>query len=158
MFLVSGQRLRNPGVGDPGFSQIATRTLPQNPLSRPPKLAPADLSIVLCTPIHSDTRRGGCLRIWGGFGVWGREGGWRFMKTRGFRFREGPRTEPASEAVGTAFFRETEKGTESVSTCAGTINLVSLCLLLLLCCAKWVGHFWFLFWQFGDENFCPSSF
>ena len=79
----------DPGLGNPGFSEIATQTLPENPPSRPPKLPPADLPIVLCTPIHSHTRRGGSLAIlkevWGGV-LRGGKGGWRFMKTRGFQF------------------------------------------------------------------------
>ena len=46
------------------ISEIAKpRVLPKKPPSRPPKLAPADLSIVLCTPIHSGIRRGGLLGI-----------------------------------------------------------------------------------------------
>ena len=39
----------------------------QNPPTRPPKLASADLSVVLCTPFHSHTRRGGLLGILKGF-------------------------------------------------------------------------------------------
>ena len=55
-FIFMGARifLRNPGLGNPGFSYIAT----QDPARKPPKLAPADLSIVLCTPMDSHTRRG----------------------------------------------------------------------------------------------------
>ena len=53
------QRLRNPGLGNPGFSYIAI-----------PTLAPADLSTVLCTPIHFHTEEGG--RFVGAWGVsWG---------------------------------------------------------------------------------------
>ena len=54
---------------------------PDTPPKPPIPLARADLSIVLCTPRHSHTRRGGCLGILKGFWGAGR-GGWRFMKTR----------------------------------------------------------------------------
>ena len=56
---------------------------PAKPPSRPPKLAHADLSIVLCPPIHSHTRRGGCLGILGG-GFWGAGRGVAIYEKPGF--------------------------------------------------------------------------
>ena len=54
---------------------------PKPSIPRPPKLATADLSILLCTRIQSPRRRG---RVFWGI-LEGLLRGWRFMKTRGFR-------------------------------------------------------------------------
>ena len=59
---------------------------PPEPPFPPPKTCPADLSMVICTPIHSHTSQGGSLGILKGFLGGGERGRGRFMKTRGFRF------------------------------------------------------------------------
>ena len=71
------RKLRRPHSGNrwclhfPFLSEVARPRVftnchpdpPQNPPSCPPKLASADLSIALCTPAHSHTRRGGSSGI-----------------------------------------------------------------------------------------------
>ena len=63
---------------NPGSSKIAVPQTKKNILS--PKTYPADLSALLCTPIHSHTReREGSEE---GLGEWGREEGrWQFMNS-----------------------------------------------------------------------------
>ena len=68
---IAKHRVRKPRV----FINCHPDPLPKPPIL-PPKLAPANLSVVLCTPIHSNTRSGGSLGILKGvFGGVGRGGG-----------------------------------------------------------------------------------